>query len=156
MIKLCWWSYGQKLWRHYLFFKLPFLRKPGVAICADITKTITTFIKTIIKDSRKVKRIRNYVSNLYMYKIMYKIMYQSISVFLDISKFADFRWKILMSTGLKGYITWFIYFLDLPSVRYNCAMFHHCRIRVKDFREWGPFWSTGPVSLSSPEKAHLE
>ena len=30
------------------------------------------------------------------------------------------------------------FFLDLPYVRYNCAKFHHCRIRVADFREAGP------------------
>ena len=36
------------------------------------------FIKTILKDLKKVKRIRNNVPK---------------SVFLDIEKFADFRWK---------------------------------------------------------------
>ena len=30
---------------------------------------------------------------------------QSMSVFLDITKFADFRWKILMSAELKGCVT---------------------------------------------------
>ena len=39
----------------------PFLRRPGVAIFADIIKIVTTFIKTIIQDSKKVKRIINYV-----------------------------------------------------------------------------------------------
>ena len=45
------------------------LRKPGVAVFADIIKIITMFIKKIFKDSRKVKRIRNYVLkyNLYLY-----------------------------------------------------------------------------------------
>ena len=45
------------------------LRRPGVAIFADIIKIVTMFIKTILKDSRKVRRIRNYVSkwNLYLY-----------------------------------------------------------------------------------------
>ena len=44
------------------------LRRPGVAIFADVIKIITVFIKTIIQDSGKVKRI-NYVpkSNLYLY-----------------------------------------------------------------------------------------
>ena len=45
------------------------LRRPGVAIFADIIKIVTTFIKTIFKDSRKVKIISNYLSecNLYLY-----------------------------------------------------------------------------------------
>ena len=48
--------------------------------------------------------------------------------------------KILMSAELRGCITWFIYFLDLVYVRYNCAKFHHCEICVTDFREGCPFW----------------
>ena len=61
------------------FFQYIFiLRRPEVAIFADIIKILTTFIKTIPKDSRKVRRIISYVSewNLYLY--------------LLISKFADF------------------------------------------------------------------
>ena len=48
---------------------------PEVVIFADIIKIVTiviVIIKTIIKDSKKVK-------------------IQTISVFLDITKFADFR-----------------------------------------------------------------
>ena len=44
------------------FQKIFLLRRPGVAIFADIIKILNTLIKTILKDSRKVKRIRNYVS----------------------------------------------------------------------------------------------
>ena len=47
-----------------------FVRRPGVAIFADIINFLIMFIKTIFKDSRiKVKRIINYVSklNLYLY-----------------------------------------------------------------------------------------
>ena len=44
---------------------------------------------------------------------------------------------MLMSAELKGLVMWFILFLDLPYVRYNCAKFHHCRIGVADFREGG-------------------
>ena len=40
---------------------------------------------------------------------------------------------MLMSAELKGCVTWFIYFLDLLWLRYNCAKFHHCRICVTDF-----------------------
>ena len=45
------------------------LRRPDVAIFADIIKIVTIFIKTTLKDSRKIRRIRNYVSkwNLYLY-----------------------------------------------------------------------------------------
>ena len=38
------------------------LRRPGIAIFADIIKIVTMFIKTIIKDWKKVKRIRNHIS----------------------------------------------------------------------------------------------
>ena len=46
---------------------------------------------------------------------------------------------MLMSAELKGCVTWFIYFLDLLWVRYNCAKFHRCRICVTDFKERGGF-----------------
>ena len=44
------------------------LRRPRVAVFADIIKIVTIFIKTILNDSRKVRRIRNYISgwNLYL------------------------------------------------------------------------------------------
>ena len=50
------------------FQKIFILRRPEVAIFADIITILTTFIKTILKDSRKVRRIRSYVSkwNLYL------------------------------------------------------------------------------------------
>ena len=37
-------------------------------------------------------------------------------------------------------VTWFIYFLDLFQVRYNCAKCHHCRVCVTDFREGSHPW----------------
>ena len=45
------------------------LRKPRVAIFADIITFTTIFIKEIFKDSKQVKGTRNYVSicNLYLY-----------------------------------------------------------------------------------------
>ena len=55
------------------------LRRPRVAIFADIIKIVSVFIKTIIQDSIKVKK--NY--NLY-------IKIQSLHVFLNVAKFADF------------------------------------------------------------------
>ena len=62
-----------------LFQNTVILRRSGVAIFADINKIITRFTKKISKDLRKVKRIRDYVPKK-----------QSISVFLDITKFANF------------------------------------------------------------------
>ena len=55
------------------FFQNTFtLKRPGVAIFADIIKIVTMFVKTIIQDSRKVERIINYISksNLYLYFLM--------------------------------------------------------------------------------------
>ena len=45
------------------------LKRPGVAIFADIIQIVTIFIKAILKDPRKVRRITNYISkwNLYLY-----------------------------------------------------------------------------------------
>ena len=70
---------------------------------------------------------------------------QSNSVFLNIAKFADFWWKMLMSAELKGCVTWFINFLDLHWLRYNCAKFHHCRIFVIDFMKGGLFAPPFPI-----------
>ena len=36
---------------------------------------------------------------------------QSVSVFLDIKKFAFFPWKMLMSAELKGCATWYIFWI---------------------------------------------
>ena len=77
---------------------------------------------------------------------------KSISVFLDIAKFADFRWKMLMPAELKGCVTWFISFLDLLWVRYICAKFHHCRMCVTDFREGGHFCPNPPI-CKQPRKS---
>ena len=45
------------------------LRKPKVAIFADVIKTANIFIKKTFKDSKKVKKIRNHVlkSDVYLY-----------------------------------------------------------------------------------------
>ena len=52
-----------------IFQKIFILRRPGVAIFADIINTLIMFIKKILKDSRKFRIIRNYGSkwNLYLY-----------------------------------------------------------------------------------------
>ena len=61
-----------------LFQNAFILRKPRVAIFADIIKIVTMFIKKMFEDSKKVKRIRNNAS-------------KSLSVFLNRAKFTDFR-----------------------------------------------------------------
>ena len=54
----------------------------------------------------------------------------------------------------KGCVTWFILFLDLLYVRYNCVMFYHCRICVVDFKEMALF---APCpSMTSPQNAYPE
>ena len=68
------------------------LRRPGVAIFLDIIKILPMFIKTIFKDSRKLENMYQNANVL------------SISLFLNITKFADFRKKML-SAELKGYVT---------------------------------------------------
>ena len=51
------------------------LRRPWVAIFADIIKILTRFIKKMLKDSRKAKKKKKLFTKM-----------QSISVFLDITK----------------------------------------------------------------------
>ena len=46
---------------------------------------------------------------------------------------------MLMSAELNGCVTWFIYFVDLLWIRYDCTKFHHCGICATDFMEGGPF-----------------
>ena len=63
-----------------LFQNIFILTRLRVVISADIIKIVTMFNKTIFEDSK------NYVSITQLC-----IKMQSISVFLDIAKFADFR-----------------------------------------------------------------
>ena len=60
---------------------------------------------------------------------------QSISVFLDITKFADFRWKNADVSRTQ----WLCHVIDIffgsSLGKCYCAKFHHCRICVTDFRE---------------------
>ena len=55
------------------------LRKPRVAIFADIIKIVAMFIKTIFKDSKKLKEL----------EVMCQM--QFISAFLVIGKFDNFK-----------------------------------------------------------------
>ena len=107
-----------------VFFQNIFiLRRPRVVNFADIIQIATVFIKTTYKDSKKYKRFRNCLKM------------QSTSVFVNITKVADFHWKNADDSRVQG-VRYVIYiFLDLLSVKYNCAKFHHCRICVTDFRK---------------------
>ena len=79
-----------------------------------------------------------------------------MSVFLNILKIADFRWKNTDVIRTQGCVTWFMYFLELLWVRYNCAKFHQCRIYVTDFREEGPFCSPPSQRWAAPKKPILK
>ena len=70
------------------------------------------FIKAIFKESTKVKSIKNNVSKLSLYPCF--LIQQNLVIFGE---------KMLISAELKGCATWFIYFLVLLWVRYNCAKF---------------------------------
>ena len=70
------------------------LRRPGVAIFADIIKIVTMFIKTIIQDSRKVKIIINYVSKFNL--CLYFLMQQNLLISGE---------KMLMPVEIKGCVT---------------------------------------------------
>ena len=79
---------------------------------------------------------------------------QSISVFLDIAKFADFRRKnadVSRTQGVCHVIHTF--FLDLLWGRYNCGKFHHCRICVTNFREEGGIFASPPPIREQPLKS---
>ena len=66
-----------------LFQNIVILKRPRVAIFDDIIKIVNIFIKTIFKESKEVKRISK--------KLCIKM--ESTTVFLDVAKFTDFRWK---------------------------------------------------------------
>ena len=50
-----------------LFQNALILRRPSVAISADVIKIVSMFIKKIFEDSKKVKRIKNYVPKFNLY-----------------------------------------------------------------------------------------
>ena len=76
-----------------LFQNTVILRRPGVAIFANIIKIVTIFIKTIFKDSRKVKRIRKYVLKCNLY--LYFLIKQNLLISDE---------KMLMSAELREYV----------------------------------------------------
>ena len=66
------------------------------------------------------------------FQIMYKI--QFVSLFPNITKVANFWWKMLMSAYLKK---WFVCFLNVLYLRCNYAKFHHCGICITDMKILG-------------------
>ena len=122
-----------------LFQNTVILKRPVVAIFADIIKVLTRFTKKSPKTQEKFKEL--------------EIMYQN-AIYICISWYKKICWfpvkKMLMSAQLRVRVTWMIHFLDFLWVRYNCAKFHHCRICVTDFREWGPFCSP-PLPCAAPK-----
>ena len=69
---------------------------------------------------------------------------QSISVFLEIAKFADFQWRYPdVSRTQEMCHMIHIFFGFSLEVKCNSAKFHYCRIYVTDFRE-GAFLATHP------------
>ena len=73
-------------------------------------------------------------------------MYQNAicNVFLDITKFADFRWKNADVSRSQG----------VCHVRCNCAKFYHCRICVADLREVPPHpWAVLKMPILNRVKA---
>ena len=84
---------------------------------------------------------------------------QSISLFLDIVKFADFQSKNVDDSKTQGVCHVIHVFLGKSSLGNKCAKSHHCRICVTDFR-WDLFAPPPPPplprSMSCSEKAHPE
>ena len=62
--------------------------------------------------------------------------------------------KMLMPAELKRCVTWFVYFLDLLWMRYNCVKFFRCRICVTDFRE-GSLFVPPSYPWAAPKKLSL-
>ena len=94
-----------------------------MASFADIIKILTMFIKTNFNNSKKVKKNKLCIKTL------------SLSVFLDITKTADFQGKNDDVSTTQGMCQVIYIFVDPFQVRYNCGKFPDGRICVTDFRE---------------------
>ena len=68
------------------------------------------------------------------------------SVFLDIAKFSDFRWKNVDVSRTQGVCHVILICFGSSLGNVNCAKFHHCRICVTNFRE-------GRKSSEQPRKS---
>ena len=76
---------------------------------------------------------------------------QSVPVFLDITKFADFRRKNADIRKTQGVC----YVIDIFFIFIRSGKFCHVSSCVADFRE-GEGFCPLPLSVSSPKSAHPE
>ena len=114
-----------------------------MAIFANIIQIVTTFIRKIFKYLKKVKRSRNNESKYNQY--LYFLIQQNLLISSE---------KMLMSAGLKGCVTWFIFFW----------VFFRWGTSVPSFIILGYVWQilgrgegegfASHPSVSSPEKAN--
>ena len=125
-----------------LYFKKLILRRPRVANFVDIIKIATILINNLWR-LKKVKRIRNYV-----------IQMQSISVFLDMTKVANFWWKNADASRSQD-VCHMIYLFGSFLAGLGITMPSFITVgSVTDFKN--AFSTLSPPSVSSPEKVHLE
>ena len=90
MIRCCWWRHAQKLWRHNLFFKRPLFQKVLGQLILLTSSKLQPYLWR--QPSRNKKSEKNY-------KLCVAI--QSISVFVDIRKVNDFRFKNANVSGTQ-------------------------------------------------------
>ena len=107
------------------------LRRPAIANFANIIKILTIIKKNLL---RIKKGYKNWILC---------VQIQSMSVFLGIAKFADFRVKNTFSR--TQVVCQVIYpYSALLWAMYNCVKRHYCRICKTYFREGSLF---GPPNL---------
>ena len=80
-----------------LFENTAILKRSAVVNFADIIKISSWIFQKSVKVKKNLKEA---------------IKMQSLSLFSDIAKIANFHWEILMLPDFKGYLTWFINILD--------------------------------------------
>ena len=80
-----------------LFENTAILKRSAVVNFADIIKISSWIFQKSVKVKKNHKEA---------------IKMQSLSLFSDITKIANFQWEILMLPDFKGYLTWFINILD--------------------------------------------
>ena len=124
-----------------LYFKKS--RVPRVANFADIIKIAAIFIETTFEKSYKVKIIRNYLLKCIC------------TVFLDITKVADFQWKNADVSRTQGvchviYIFWFFFRQGITVSSFISVG------SVWQILGRGAFLTTPPPICEQPEKAHPE
>ena len=66
-MKFCWWRDGKELLRHNLLSKIFILKRPGVAIFADIIKIETRLLKQSLKTQEKLRELAIiYLNEIYI------------------------------------------------------------------------------------------